>query len=283
MLQLEDAKAFALRSLDRILSEAWKAETGALNHVIAYSPPAGTGLAASEEAASRVSPVRGLLDDYAFTAIACLDAWETTADISYFKFARAIADAMLERFFDASGGGFSDAETSDAALGALITRRKPFQDSPTPSGNSAAAILLLRLHALTNQASYRERSEATLETFAGVAGQFGIFASTYAIAVMMRGGPHAQICVIGNDGAADALFAAAVAPLACNRTVLMLRPAQVVAPMLPPALAETLPNLLAVREQKQSFAVICSDFTCQPPIANADMLTKVLRERRSPQ
>ncbi len=36
VLDLEDARKFALRSLDRILAEAWDAERG-LSHVIAYA------------------------------------------------------------------------------------------------------------------------------------------------------------------------------------------------------------------------------------------------------
>src|SRR5579884_3614272 len=146
VLQMHDARAFALRSLDRILSEAWSERSGELKHVIAYSEHAARS--AGSHAPSSPS---GLLDDYAFAASACLDAWEATADISYFKFARSIADAMIARFFDAGSGGFHDAQPSADALGALIARRKPFQDSPTPSGNSSAAILLLRLHALTGE------------------------------------------------------------------------------------------------------------------------------------
>ena len=71
-----DARQFALRSLDRILAEAWDAERG-LSHVIAYSDP---------NAEKRF--VAGLLDDYAYTAIACLDAYEITGDFSYFRFAQ---------------------------------------------------------------------------------------------------------------------------------------------------------------------------------------------------
>jgi uncharacterized protein YyaL (SSP411 family) len=205
-----------------------------------------------------------------------VDAWEATADLSYFRFARAIADAMIECFFDATSGGFLDAVPSNGALGALITRRKPFQDSPTPSGNSAAAVLLLRLHAVTNDPAYRDKAELTLETFAGVAGQFGIFASTYAIAVLMHSQPHTQVCIVGNDATADSLYAAAVAPLAANKSVVRFSANEVVAPMLPPALAEPLPNLPALRDTK-SFAVVCSNFTCQPPIFDADRLTTALQ------
>src|SRR5580698_9212110 len=89
----------ALCSLDRVLAEAWKTRAGKegedarstlLLHVVAYSDP---------QAEHR--EVSGLLDDYAATALACLDAYEATADLSYFKFARAIGDAMIAKFFDA--------------------------------------------------------------------------------------------------------------------------------------------------------------------------------------
>ena len=70
-----------------------------------------------------------MLDDYAFTAIACLDAYEATSDLSYFRFAQQIVDRMIADFFDSAGGffdtaGFKRGET----LGVLGTRRKPFQD-----------------------------------------------------------------------------------------------------------------------------------------------------------
>ncbi len=174
-LQLDATRHFALRSLDRILAEGWQGERGLL-HVIAYS-----------DAQTGRRQVRGLLDDYAFTAIACLDAYEATADLSYFNFARRIADMMMDRFFDPVSGGFFDTENATGeqkALGVLGTRRKPFQDSPTPAGNSVAAIGLLRLHAYTNSQGYRDKAEQTIEVLAGVAGQYGIFAATYGIAAL---------------------------------------------------------------------------------------------------
>ena len=147
VLDLDDARKFALRSLDRILAEAWDDERG-LSHVIAY--------AEADASVPQVRPsgltwaVRGMLDDYAFTALACLDAYEVTGAISYFNFARRIADEMIRRFADEESGGFFDTEASleeKLQLGALSARRKPFQDSPTPAGircrNRAAAASCL--------------------------------------------------------------------------------------------------------------------------------------------
>ena len=234
--------------------------------MLAYSDPA---------AEKRVVP--GLLDDYAFTAVACLDAYEATADLSYFKFAQRIVDKMVERFFDSVSGGFFDtaAGGTEKILGVLGTRRKPFQDSPTPAGNSVAAIALLRLYAFTNQQSYREQAERTLELPAAMAGKFGIFAATYAIAAVHFLQPHTQIVVIGEDDRADQLRAIASGFFAFNTTVLKLAASKVVPQNLPPALAETIPQLPAVNEGR-SVAVVCTGFSCQPPITDPEQLRRSL-------
>ncbi len=263
---MNDSRHFALRSLDRLLSEAWREDRG-LSHVIAYADPS---------AGHRFVP--GVLDDYAFTVIACLDAYEATADISYFRFAQKIADIMIALFYDETLGGFFDTpQTSTAALGALEARRKPFQDSPTPAGDPAAAIGLLRFHALTNNASYRDKAQDTLEVFAGVAEQFGIYAGTYGLASVWMARPHLQVVIVGEGATAEALYRAAVKPFAVNKTVLHVRDTVAVGAFLPPALAETVPNLPGVGKG-QSLAVVCSNFTCQPPISDPEELSRVVRE-----
>jgi uncharacterized protein len=291
VLHLAEARQFGLRSLDRILAEAWgphhdrlskagessgatQAESGRLLHVVAYSDPA----AGHRE-------VAGLLDDYAATALACLDAYEATADLSYFKFARAIGDAMIARFFDATSGGFFDAEPAaeGKSLGVLSTRRKPVQDSPTPAGNPMAAIALLRLHHYTGDSGYRDKAKQTLETFAGVVEQFGIFAATYGIAVVHLLERPVQVVVVadrGSEETAARLAAAADTVFAFNKSVLRLTPNQAVTGNLPPALAATIPNLPQLRSGQSSsgqpFAVLCSGFACQPPLTDPAELRRAL-------
>jgi uncharacterized protein YyaL (SSP411 family) len=267
VLKLEAAKQFALRSLDRILAEGWRAEDGLL-HVLAYS-----------DAKAERREIPGVLDDYAFAAVACLDAYEATADLSYFNFAKRIADAMVERFFDPVSGGFFDTgkiSSDQKVLGVLGTRRKPFQDSPTPAGNSVAAIALLRLHAYTNDARLRDQAEQTIEVLAGLAAQYGLFAATYGIAAVHLSQPHVQIVVIGNGELADRLYDAAVAPYSASKAVLKLAASKAIPQNLPPALAETIPQLPAVKEEK-TVAVVCSGFTCQPPISDPEELSRSLR------
>ncbi len=264
VLGLDDARHFALRTLDRIL-EHWAA--GQLPHVIAYSDPKAQ-LAAS----------KGMLDDYVFTAIACLDAYEATGDLTYFRCAHEIADAAITKFGDTTSGGFFDAEptTEQVALGALVVRRKAFQDSPTPAGNPAAALLLMRLHAYTNDSRYRDKAEETLEVFAGAVEQFGIYAGTYGRAAVWLSKPHSQVVIVGIDAAAAELERAAFGTYAENLSVLRIPQAD--PHLLPAALAETIPSVPGVNEGR-SLAIVCSNFTCQPPIKDPRELTSLLQER----
>jgi uncharacterized protein YyaL (SSP411 family) len=264
VLAVESVQEFALKSLDRLLNEAWDDERG-LKHVIAYSDP---------KAMPR--DTAGFLDDYAYVGIAALDAYEVTGQVRYYRAAEKITKFMIGHFYDEDSGGFVDAPRSssaDGALGALSAQRKPFQDSPTPSGNSSGVILLLRMHGYTNERSYRKRAEKTLQVFAGLAEQVGIFAGTYGIAAVHYFRPHTQIVVFGNDRQAQELYAAAVAPFALNKSVVRLETAG----ELPPALAETVPGLPGMKDGK-SLAVICSNFTCMPPTGDPDELAKTLHE-----
>jgi uncharacterized protein YyaL (SSP411 family) len=303
VLRLTDARRFALRSLDRVLAEAWKdhreqdhpeqdhlendrAEQGHRHGRAGEAPaaptvPAGPAsllhVVSYSDSQAEQREVAGLLEDYAFTALACLDAYEDTSDLSYFRFGRAIADAMVARFYDATAGGFFDREpgAEGASLGVLATRRKPLQDSPTPAGNPMAAIALIRLHHYTGDVGYRDKAEQTLETFAGVAEQFGIFAATYGIAVLYLLEPAVQVVVIAENSQGEELLAAANAPFAFNKATLRLAGSQVVAENLSPALAATLPGLPQLGAGKP-FAVLCSGFSCQPPITGAAALQQAL-------
>jgi uncharacterized protein len=186
---------------------------------------------------------------------------------------------MLEHFFDPTGGGFFDVprpRENGPALGVLGTRRKPFQDSPTPAGNPMAIIALLRLHSYTNEAGYREKAEHTLEVLAGSAAQYGVFAATYGIAAEHFVRPHTQVVILGSDALGDELYHAATAPFFFGKAVLRFSQEQWGAGSLPPALAESISHLPSVKSGT-SLAVICSNFSCQPPTSNVRELERSLQ------
>jgi hypothetical protein len=207
--------------------------------------------------------------------LALLDAYEASGKLSYFTQAEKLAGQMIARFGDREGGGFYDAEPQVDAIGALATRRKPFQDSPTPAGNPSAAIALLRLHALNGDVHLREVAQKTLEQFAGAAEQFGIYAATYGVAAVWLGRPHIQVVVLGEGTEADALESAALGRFVLNLTVLRVRDSRQIGEALPPALAETIGHLPGAGK---AVAVLCSGFTCQPPTSDPAELASLLDE-----
>ncbi len=266
VLDMPEVRAFALKSLDRVLAEAWDAKLG-MAHVVAYGEP---GVAAAR--------VAGVLDDYVTVGHAALDAWEMTGELRYYAAAAEIAESMVARFYDATGCGFFDTEAAaegEQRLGALVTRRKPLQDSPTPAGNSLGAALLLRMEVLNGREDYAVKALETLETFAGVVEHFGLYAASYGLALQRMVLRPVQVCVIGDDAAARRLEAVAVARYAVNKSVIRLRRGQL--GELPPMLAETLPHLPGLKDGG-SMAVVCSAHGCLPPVSTADELMAALNQ-----
>ena len=106
------------------------------------------------------------LEDHAFLLEALLVLYEATFEQRWFEQARTLAETMIARFGDPERGGFfSTSEDHEE----LIARRKEIGDHPIPSGNSSAALGLLRLGALTGEREYERQAEGVLRLFAGPA------------------------------------------------------------------------------------------------------------------
>jgi uncharacterized protein YyaL (SSP411 family) len=269
VLQMDSTRAFALRTLDRLLREAWDGEQE-LSHVIAYGIEG-----------ARPERVSGTLDDYAFTIHACIDAWLATGEMRYYRAAVKLADALIARFYDGSAGGFFDATAPTGRtlpLGALTARRKPLQDSPTPAGNPTAASALLRLASLSGRKEYREIAEETLASFAGIVEHFGLYAGSYGLALERLLLDPVQVVVVGSGLGAARLEAMAIGRFAVNKTVVRIDPERLIPGGVPEALAEI---LLQVPKPKNAdvWANVCLGRTCLPPITEAEALAKALNDR----
>jgi uncharacterized protein YyaL (SSP411 family) len=247
-------REFALKTLDRMLKEVWT-ETRGFGHRI--GGPA----------------LEGSLDDQVFSVLALLDAYEATLDPRYFTAAQKTLDLAIARYGDAEGGGFFDRPSDAAPMGGLDVRRKPFQDSPTPSANSVAAIALIRMHAFTGDDRYNASAQKTLEAFAGIAPQYGLFAATYGLAASLFAHHPIQVVITGdsNDPTAQALEAAAHRVFRFGKSVLRVTP-ETPQLHLAGALKETLPHL----PPGKPLAVVCSGQTCLPPTSDPTQLIALL-------
>jgi len=175
---------------------------------------------------------------------------------------------------DAEDGGFFDRSVDAAPMGGLDVRRKPLQDSPTPGANCVAALVLDRLYAYTGNTLYRDCAERTLETFAGIAPQYGLFAATYGLAALLHARHPLQVVITGraDDPQATRLERAAAGVYRFGKAILRVTPESISNGGLAPTLKETIPHLRAEAAQ----ALVCMDTTCQPPVIDPDKLVALL-------
>jgi uncharacterized protein YyaL (SSP411 family) len=103
--------------------------------------------------------LNGYLEDYAYVIEGMLAVYESTFELTYFTRARELADTMIAKFWDEQDGGFYFTSSDHEEL---ITRTKDYFDSATPSGNSVAAMGLLKLGILTQEQEYSHHAATIL-------------------------------------------------------------------------------------------------------------------------
>jgi uncharacterized protein YyaL (SSP411 family) len=249
-------QAFALKTLERMLQEAWSEEQGFAHRI---GGPA----------------LRGSLDDQVFGVLALLDAYDETLNPKYFRAAQRTMDLTIEKYGDVEGDGFFDRAADAPPMGGLEVRRKPFQDSPTPGTNSAAVMALTRMHAYAEDRRYYDWANKTLEAFAGIAAQYGLFAATYGLAAVLFSEHPTQVVITGpaGDATAQKLEEAANGVFRLGKAVLRFTPESSLE-NLPAALRQTLPHL----PKGKAVAVVCSGTSCLPPVGDPEELKTVLEK-----
>jgi uncharacterized protein YyaL (SSP411 family) len=205
------------------------------------------------------------LEDYAYLVEALLTLYEASFEVRFFDAARAAADQMIDRFADPERGGFF---TTPDDHEHVIARRKDIDDHPIPSGNSSAALGLLRLAALTGERSYEEHAVSVLRLLAPVAASH-----PSAVAHLLRGldfhlSPVREVALVGprpGDGVAD------LAAVVRER----FRPRLVLAGGVE---GGERPPLLAARTaiDGRPAAYVCEHFACRAPVTDAGALRAAL-------
>ncbi len=212
----------------------------------------------------------GFADDHALMASACLTLYETTFELAWFEHARELTDDLRRLFADREGGGFfqtgSDAE-------ALLVRPKELYDNATPSGNSVAADLLLRLAAFTGDAAFEADAVAALRAV-GDAFDRAPTAFGHALCALDRlVGPHREVAIVGEPDADD------TRALADEATARRFRPNLVLAVAAPgdDAARRTVPLLRGrTAAGGAATAYVCEGFTCRLPVTGPAALAEQL-------
>lgn len=106
----------------------------------------------------------GKLDDYAFYTLALTELYRVTFRTDYLSRAAALAEKMVEQFFDREQGGFYlYAEDGEQ----LIVRTRETYDGAMPSGNSVAAEVIWRLAQITGEIKWEKVLKKQLRYLTG--------------------------------------------------------------------------------------------------------------------
>jgi uncharacterized protein YyaL (SSP411 family) len=201
------------------------------------------------------------LEDHAFLLEALLTLYEASFEPRWFEQAEALAATTIDRFGDPQRGGFFS--TSDDHE-ELIARRKEIGDHPIPSGNSAMALGLLRLAALSGERAYEEQAEGVLRLFAKAAPRQPDAFAHLLRALDFQLSPTKEVALVGDELAE---LAAVVRSGFRPHQVLAGGPQGADAPAL-------LADRTAIGGKPTAYA--CENFTCQAPTTEPSTLASLI-------
>ena len=112
----------------------------------------------------RVSVGKGLLEDYALMGLGLLSIYKASSEKRWFDEALKITGRMVALFHDGTTGLFFDAGADQEKL---FVRERDLFDNDLPSGNSAAARLLMNISRLTGNESYASMAGSILRSIDG--------------------------------------------------------------------------------------------------------------------
>jgi len=200
---------------------------------------------------------RGLLEDNVHAAAAFLDASEATGDDAWLTRAIAVMRYCGRAHWDDERGGFFDVARDRLGAAYLATPAKPVQDSPTPSANGVAALVLARLWAVTDDKEWRRLLDRQLATFGGAAPQLALYGATLLRAIDWALNPVTRVEVSGPGGQGPA----------CDMHLLALQTYR--------------PRKVVVRKTAERPAApattVCVGTTCSLPVATPEALGDLLR------
>ena len=204
--------------------------------------------------------LNGYLEDYANVADGLVVLYQVSADIKYLAEAKRLADLMITEFWDGENGGFYFTSNDHEEL---IVRNKDLYDNATPSGNSVAADVLLRLTKLLGDEKYERFAIAVLRLTATQLRRHPQGFGRALSALEFYLGDTKEIAVIGEKGNE------------LEREVLgRYLPNTVIAISDDPGRDSELIPLLKGRncETGDPTAYVCENFVCQRPVSSVDEL-----------
>ena len=239
-----------------LLDAAWKLgdlslQTKALQTLETLDSAARSGSFSHVYSEQGPSDVPAFFTDWVWLLTALVQAHGNTAAEGYLERAVAVAQIMVDGFFDQKAGGFFDIEDQPDGIGHLQIKEKVLAD------NTVAAQALIRLHQTTRNADYRQIAEATLSAFVETFREQGEFAADYGLTVHLLNNDLVEVTVEGKpeDAGCQALLAAAVRLPQPNLDI---------------------KTIVAVDGDSVARAHVCLDTVCLPPVDSPAELSEAV-------
>lgn len=209
-----------------------------------------------------VAKLNGYLEDYAYVIDGMIELYQTTFDEKWFDVAVKLANNALAHFAAPDSGFYDTSDDHEQ----LITRPRELTDNATPSGNNMLATQLLRLHAYTGDARYRQAAQNILKQLVNALREYpqAFGQALIAIDLWVHGIDEVAI-ITGTD--ADPLLA--VLTSAYRPRVVIASKADGERSNIP---------LLQDRPARdgRATAYVCRQFVCQLPVTTPDELKEQL-------
>ncbi len=214
------------------------------------------------------------LEDYAFYIDGLLSLYEARGDERWFQEAYKLTATMLEEFWDDQEGGFFFTGRSHEQL---IVRSKDFFDNATPSGNSVAAGVLLRIALLTDNEDYRRRAITIFRLTNNFIRRYPAGFGRLLSALDFHFGPNQEIALVGEPDSVG--FKALL-----NEIWEIYLPNKVVAPGKPRKTSGN--DLIALLRERgtaygEATAYVCQNYVCSQPVTEPSALRTQLKGARA--
>ncbi|MDF2591848.1 MAG: Cellobiose 2-epimerase [Clostridia bacterium] len=214
----------------------------------------------------------GYLDDYAFLVWGLIELYEASFDVKYLQLAVRLNDDMIKYFGDGDKGGYfiygSDSEQ-------LIARPKEAYDGAMPSGNSVAALNLLRLGRLTGSTELEEEAERVFSVFADKVNNYYMGHTYMLMALMFSRGKGSEIVIVGDRKSASVQsFIDKINKNFMPYSVVVVKDvkeADEIKKMIPYTEGQNMVD-------DKTTAYICENFACRASITDIDRLMEVFNQ-----
>jgi len=215
----------------------------------------------------------GYLEDYSFLVWGLIELYEATFETKYLKEALHLNQIMIELFSDGERGGFYfTAKDSEV----LIARPKEIYDGAVPSGNSVAALNLLRLSRMAGNVSLEEKVDQWLRVFSLPVADYPMAYTQFLNAVDFMVGPSQEIVIAGYpDAETTRAMVAVVQQKFLPNKVLLFRPEGEAGKKLS-TLSPFVEGMHPIDNQPAVY--LCEGYACKTPVTDLAALKGALQQ-----